>query len=153
MIVGDDDADVERQYQETARLVSIENALNYLGRYFEHYDFARHPLDTPSRTSAIWGKTASAAPPTPSSAAPASATSRCARWRWKPPRRARCSAARRKRWRMACNAGSTAKPPTVSSSAAVRPTPSATSSIGWCPSCSNAACSAMRTTATRCVNI
>ncbi|MGV8577546.1 LLM class flavin-dependent oxidoreductase, partial [Pseudomonas aeruginosa] len=47
VIVGDDDADVERQYQETARLVSIENALNYLGRYFEHYDFARHPLDAP----------------------------------------------------------------------------------------------------------
>ncbi|HIB8306257.1 TPA: amidohydrolase [Serratia marcescens] len=46
-IVGDDDADVERQYQETARLVSIENALNYLGRYFEHYDFSRHPLDAP----------------------------------------------------------------------------------------------------------
>ncbi|WP_268594367.1 LLM class flavin-dependent oxidoreductase, partial [Escherichia coli] len=40
VIVGDDDADVERQYQETARLVSIENALNYLGRYFEHYDFS-----------------------------------------------------------------------------------------------------------------
>ncbi|HAV2275272.1 TPA: LLM class flavin-dependent oxidoreductase [Serratia marcescens] len=47
VIVGDDDADVERQYQETARLVSIENALNYLGRYFEHYDFSRHPLDAP----------------------------------------------------------------------------------------------------------
>ena len=47
VIVGDDDADVERQYRETARPVSIENALNYLGRYFEHYDFARHPLDAP----------------------------------------------------------------------------------------------------------
>ncbi|CAI1734434.1 LLM class flavin-dependent oxidoreductase [Serratia proteamaculans] len=47
VIVGDDNEDVERQYWETARLVSIENALNYLGRYFEHYDFARHPLDEP----------------------------------------------------------------------------------------------------------
>ncbi|RJF58816.1 LLM class flavin-dependent oxidoreductase [Serratia inhibens] len=47
VIVGDDNEDVERQYWETARLVSIENALNYLGRYFEHYDFSRHPLDEP----------------------------------------------------------------------------------------------------------
>jgi FMN-dependent oxidoreductase (nitrilotriacetate monooxygenase family) len=47
VIVGDDNEDVERQYWETARLVSIDNALNYLGRYFEHYDFSRHPLDEP----------------------------------------------------------------------------------------------------------
>ncbi|ASY79532.1 monooxygenase [Pectobacterium polaris] len=45
VIVGNDAEDVERQYQETAQLVTIEDALNYLGRYFEHYDFSQHPLD------------------------------------------------------------------------------------------------------------
>lgn len=47
VIVGSDAADVERQYQATAALVSIENALNYLGRYFEHHDFSQYPLDAP----------------------------------------------------------------------------------------------------------
>lgn len=46
-IVGDSEEDAERQYQETAALVSIDNALNYLGRYFEHHDFGQYPLDAP----------------------------------------------------------------------------------------------------------
>ena len=45
VIVGDSADDVEQQYQTTAALVSIEDALNYLGRYFEHHDFAQYPLD------------------------------------------------------------------------------------------------------------
>jgi len=47
IIVGDNDADVEAQYQTTAALVSINDALNYLGRYFEHHDFGQYPLDEP----------------------------------------------------------------------------------------------------------
>lgn len=47
VIVGDDEEDAERQYQTTAALVSVENALNYLGRYFEHHDFSQYPLDAP----------------------------------------------------------------------------------------------------------
>jgi FMN-dependent oxidoreductase (nitrilotriacetate monooxygenase family) len=47
VIVGDSAEDVEQQYQTTAALVSIEDALNYLGRYFEHHDFAQYPLDAP----------------------------------------------------------------------------------------------------------
>lgn len=47
VLVGEDDADVERQYQDTAALVSIDDALNYLGRYFEHHDFSQYPLDEP----------------------------------------------------------------------------------------------------------
>ncbi|MCP5793511.1 LLM class flavin-dependent oxidoreductase, partial [Klebsiella pneumoniae] len=39
--------DVENQYQTTAALVSINDALNYLGRYFEHHDFSQYPLDAP----------------------------------------------------------------------------------------------------------
>lgn len=47
VIVGQDADDVERQYQTTAALVSVNDALNYLGRYFEHHDFSQYPLDEP----------------------------------------------------------------------------------------------------------
>lgn len=47
VIVGKDADDVEQQYQTTAALVSINDALNYLGRYFEHHDFSQYPLDEP----------------------------------------------------------------------------------------------------------
>ena len=47
VIVGDDADDVEQQYQTTAALVSIDDALNYLGRYFEHHDFSQYTLDAP----------------------------------------------------------------------------------------------------------
>ena len=47
VIVGDNAQDVEQQYQTTAALVSIQDALNYLGRYFEHHDFSQYPLDEP----------------------------------------------------------------------------------------------------------
>ncbi|ATF93042.1 LLM class flavin-dependent oxidoreductase [Cedecea neteri] len=47
VIVGTDAADAERQYQTTAALVSVTDALNYLGRYFEHHDFSQYPLDEP----------------------------------------------------------------------------------------------------------
>ncbi len=45
VLIGDDAEDVERQYQQTAALVTIKDALNYLGRYFEHHDFSQYPLD------------------------------------------------------------------------------------------------------------
>ena len=47
VIVGDSEEDAEQQYQTTAALVSITDALNYLGRYFEHHDFSQYPLDEP----------------------------------------------------------------------------------------------------------
>ncbi|NIF59144.1 LLM class flavin-dependent oxidoreductase [Enterobacter sp. Ap-916] len=47
VIVGTDAEDAERQYQTTAALVSVSDALNYLGRYFEHHDFSQYPLDEP----------------------------------------------------------------------------------------------------------
>lgn len=47
VIVGDTEQDAEQQYQTTAALVSINDALNYLGRYFEHHDFAQYSLDAP----------------------------------------------------------------------------------------------------------
>lgn len=47
VIVADSATDAEEQYRETARLVTIENALDYLGRYFDHHDFSRYALDAP----------------------------------------------------------------------------------------------------------
>ncbi|AJS60505.1 LLM class flavin-dependent oxidoreductase [Paenibacillus sp. IHBB 10380] len=46
-IVGRTEEDAERKYQEIASLVTIENALDYLGRFFEHHDFSQYPLDEP----------------------------------------------------------------------------------------------------------
>ncbi|GAA3407839.1 LLM class flavin-dependent oxidoreductase [Paenibacillus hodogayensis] len=46
-IVGKTEEEAERKYEEIAGLVTIEQALNYLGRYFEHFDFSRFPLDEP----------------------------------------------------------------------------------------------------------
>ena len=123
VISRDDDADDRAPSTRDRPPGQHENALNYLGRYFEHYDFSRHPLDAPSRTSAIWGKTASAALPTPSSATPANVTPRCARVAPEAasPRPVfsgtpEAVADGLQRW-------FDVKPPTVSSSAAVRLTP------------------------------
>ncbi|ANY65427.1 monooxygenase [Paenibacillus sp. BIHB 4019] len=46
-IVGRTEAEAEQKYQEIAELVEIEQALLYLGRYFDHFDFSQFPLDEP----------------------------------------------------------------------------------------------------------
>lgn len=46
-IIGKTEEEAERKYQEIANLVSIDKALDYLGRYFEHHDFSQYPLDAP----------------------------------------------------------------------------------------------------------
>ena len=46
-IVGETPAEAERKYQEIADLVSIDDALNYLGRYFNDLDFTQFELDEP----------------------------------------------------------------------------------------------------------
>ncbi|WP_138494590.1 LLM class flavin-dependent oxidoreductase [Paenibacillus pinistramenti] len=46
-IIGATPEEAERKYQEVASLVTIENALDYLGRFFEHHDFSQYPLDEP----------------------------------------------------------------------------------------------------------
>jgi FMN-dependent oxidoreductase (nitrilotriacetate monooxygenase family) len=46
-IVGRTDEEAESKYLEYANLVSIEVALEYLGRFFEHHDFSQYPLDEP----------------------------------------------------------------------------------------------------------
>lgn len=47
VIVARSAAEAEDHYQDTARLVTIDNALDYLGRYFDHHDFSRYALDAP----------------------------------------------------------------------------------------------------------
>jgi FMN-dependent oxidoreductase (nitrilotriacetate monooxygenase family) len=46
-IIGGTPEEAERKYEEVASLVTIENALDYLGRFFEHHDFSQYPLDEP----------------------------------------------------------------------------------------------------------
>ena len=46
-VVGDTPEEAEAKYQEIANLVVIEDALNYLGRYFNDMDFSPYGLDEP----------------------------------------------------------------------------------------------------------
>ena len=46
-IVGRTTEEAERKYQEVAGLVGIDEALNYLGRYFNDIDFTQFGLDEP----------------------------------------------------------------------------------------------------------
>jgi len=46
-IIGETDEEAEEKYEEIARLVTIEHALAFLGRLFEHHDFTQYPLDEP----------------------------------------------------------------------------------------------------------
>ncbi|PKG23311.1 LLM class flavin-dependent oxidoreductase [Niallia nealsonii] len=39
--------EANEKYKEIQNLVSIEEALNYLGRFFDHFDFSVYPLDEP----------------------------------------------------------------------------------------------------------
>ncbi|MFC5703013.1 LLM class flavin-dependent oxidoreductase [Cohnella faecalis] len=47
VIVGETEEEAVRKYEKVAELVSIDSALNYLGRFFEHHDFTQYPLDEP----------------------------------------------------------------------------------------------------------
>ncbi|WP_205702559.1 MULTISPECIES: LLM class flavin-dependent oxidoreductase [Burkholderia cepacia complex] len=47
VIVGTSADDAERQYQDSLKLITIDSALNHLGRFFEHHDFGQYPLDDP----------------------------------------------------------------------------------------------------------
>lgn len=46
-IIGSTEEEAERKYQEIVNLVSIDKALDYLGRYFDHHDFSQYELDAP----------------------------------------------------------------------------------------------------------
>lgn len=46
-IVGKTREAVNERYQEIQNLVTVEEALAYLGRYFDHHDFSQYDLDAP----------------------------------------------------------------------------------------------------------
>ncbi|PJN87334.1 LLM class flavin-dependent oxidoreductase [Bacillus sp. mrc49] len=46
-IIGATDEAAENKYQELANLVSVDKALDYLGRYFDHHDFTQYDVDAP----------------------------------------------------------------------------------------------------------
>ena len=46
-VVGSTEAEAEGKYLEIASLVDIQDALNYLGRYFNDMDFSKYELDEP----------------------------------------------------------------------------------------------------------
>ncbi|MBC6316088.1 LLM class flavin-dependent oxidoreductase [Listeria grandensis] len=46
-IVGETQDEADAKYEEIKNLVSDEEALAYLGRFFDHFDFGKFPLDEP----------------------------------------------------------------------------------------------------------
>ncbi len=46
-IVGKTDAEAQAKYERIRDLITIEEALAYLGRFFDHHDFSQYPLDAP----------------------------------------------------------------------------------------------------------
>ena len=46
-IVGQTAEQAEAKYQYLLSLISVDDALAYLGRFFDHHDFAQYPLDGP----------------------------------------------------------------------------------------------------------
>ncbi len=46
-IIGATTEEAEDKYQQIASLVTIDKALQYLGRFFDHHDFSQYPLDEP----------------------------------------------------------------------------------------------------------
>ncbi len=46
-IIGKTPEEARRKHAELASLIGIEQALHYLGRFFDHHDFSQYPLDEP----------------------------------------------------------------------------------------------------------
>ncbi|MCX7277269.1 MAG: LLM class flavin-dependent oxidoreductase [Burkholderiales bacterium] len=46
-VVGATQAEADAKYQAIRELLSIDEALAYLGRFFDHHDFSQYPLDAP----------------------------------------------------------------------------------------------------------
>lgn len=46
-IIGATEDEVSRRHDEIKNLITVDKALEVLGRWFDHYDFSQHPLDEP----------------------------------------------------------------------------------------------------------
>ncbi|RKP57665.1 LLM class flavin-dependent oxidoreductase [Pararobbsia silviterrae] len=47
VILGRTAEEAEQRYQDTLKLLTVESAIDHLGRFFEHHDFSQYPLDAP----------------------------------------------------------------------------------------------------------
>lgn len=47
IVTGATDAEAEAKFEVVRNLLTIEDALDHLGRYFDHHDFSVYPLDEP----------------------------------------------------------------------------------------------------------
>lgn len=47
IIVGSTEEEAERKYRQLQGLVDVNEALRYLGRFFDHHDFTGYPVDEP----------------------------------------------------------------------------------------------------------
>ncbi|PKG22866.1 LLM class flavin-dependent oxidoreductase [Niallia nealsonii] len=46
-IIADSVEEAQKIYEDFIRLVPIDHAITYLGRFFDHFDFSAYPLDSP----------------------------------------------------------------------------------------------------------
>lgn len=46
-IIGETENEVESRFEEIKSLANIDEALDYLGRYYDHHDFSQYDLDAP----------------------------------------------------------------------------------------------------------
>jgi FMN-dependent oxidoreductase (nitrilotriacetate monooxygenase family) len=46
-VIGSTEEEAQRKYQEIRDLVNVSEALAYLGRFFDHHDFAQYDVDAP----------------------------------------------------------------------------------------------------------
>lgn len=46
-VIGKTHEEVEQRFSEIKQLATIEDALDYLGRYYDHHDFTQYDLDAP----------------------------------------------------------------------------------------------------------
>jgi alkanesulfonate monooxygenase SsuD/methylene tetrahydromethanopterin reductase-like flavin-dependent oxidoreductase (luciferase family) len=70
-VVAATDAEAEAKFRIIQQLLTIDDALAYLGRFFDHHDLRSTRWTRPSRSWATSAATASAPPPTRSRPAPA----------------------------------------------------------------------------------
>jgi alkanesulfonate monooxygenase SsuD/methylene tetrahydromethanopterin reductase-like flavin-dependent oxidoreductase (luciferase family) len=96
-IVGATEEEAEAKYRAIRELLTIDEALAYLGRFFDHHDFSQYPLDAPFPELGEIGKQQLPLDHRPHQGNAKAKGQTCARWRWKSRRRARSSSARGER--------------------------------------------------------
>lgn len=87
-IVGATQEEADEKYRAISALVTIEEALLFLGRFFDHHDFRQYPLDEPFPELGDLGKNSFRSTTDKIKKTPEKRARPCAKWRWRPQRRA-----------------------------------------------------------------